>query len=197
MDQSCPLYDQLELYCLFCHGLHVMCKNCRIAELKWIAKEIWQAASSYLVDHPSLSASLRRADDEHAHEYVNRRASSNCNSPARASHKVFCLLPAVFAELRPFWQSLWSRAEGSGSTGVPECHFPLLTSTLSTQEKWPMSADAPSLSVLGASSNAPMPSFFAGYNAGIKTCHLPRWQAARGATQLLPLSQNTHILTHF
>lgn len=46
-----------------------------------------------------------------------------------------------------------------------------------TQKEWPVSANAPSV-CLRASCYAPMPSFFSGYHAGIKSCHLPRWWTA-------------------
>lgn len=48
----------------------------------------------------------------------------------------------------------------------------------------------PPLSVFGASCYAPVPFFFSGYHAGIKTCHLPRWWAAG-----VPPPPPTH--THF
>lgn len=83
--------------------------------------------------------------------------------------KVFCLEPVVLLSTGFLTGCLkWGRGEWEH-----RCYWVALL-----PRKNDLCLQMPPLSVFGASCYAPVPSSLSGYHAGIKTCHLPRWQTA-------------------
>lgn len=92
--------------------------------------------------------------------------------------KVFCLEPVVLLSMGFLTERLkWGRGEWEH-----RCYWVALL-----LRKNDLCLQMPPLSVFGAFCNAPVPSFFGGYHAGMKTCHLPRWWTA-GVPPTLPIS---------